>query len=387
MQRSLLFLIARIASMWCIIALAPAQLGAQITTNADALKRSADRARSEPSVVQQWAGRRRDIMAGAEELLGKLPEQPKSPPDVQVLDRFEGDGYVRLSITYQVDADERVPAYLLLSNDRRPGQRVPAIIALHPTSKYGKKLVAGEAVVAQEDGVEQSTSVPGMYPTTNTVYPNCDYAKELAQRGYVVLAPDYPSFGDYPFDFRTNKYASGSMKGIVNHMRGIDVLMAREEVDPERIAAIGHSLGGRNALFLGAFDQRVKVIVSSCGWCPFRDSEHGRKPGGWDQNVYMPRIRTVYNFDFDCLPCDLPDLAAALAPRAFFTNAPLRDFDTQGIKRVEPRIREVFALSEASDRLQIRYPNCGHDFPPEIRREAYAFIDRILQHTTVKNVP
>ena len=38
-----------------------------------------------------------------------------------------------------------------------------------------------------------------------------DYAHELAQRGYVCLAPDYPSFGDYPYDFGDDGYDSGTM--------------------------------------------------------------------------------------------------------------------------------------------------------------------------------
>ena len=54
------------------------------------------------------------------------------------------------------------------------------------------------------------------------------------------------------------------MKGIFNHMRCVDLLQAREDVDHERIGVLGHSLGGHNAIFLGAFDIRLKVIVSSC---------------------------------------------------------------------------------------------------------------------------
>ena len=48
---------------------------------------------------------------------------------------------------------------------------------------------------------------------------------ELARRGYVVLAPDYPSFGDYAYDFGTDRYSSGTMKGIFNEpIKGFGVL-------------------------------------------------------------------------------------------------------------------------------------------------------------------
>jgi pimeloyl-ACP methyl ester carboxylesterase len=313
-----------------------------------------------------WTLRRRQIVEGMELAMGKMPDRSRLPHlQVKLIERVEGDGFVRLSITYLAEENDRVPAYLLLPTGRPSGQKVPAMLALHQTTNVGKKEVAGEAGSA-----------------------NLAYAKELAQRGYVVLAPDYPSFGDYPYDFRHSKYASGSMKGVLNHMRGVDLLQAREEVDPARIGVIGHSLGGHNALFLGVFDVRVKVIVSSCGWTPFHDY-YGGKLAGWTSDRYMPRIRDVYGLDPDRVPFDFYEVAAALAPRAFFSNSPLGDgnFDVRGVKKAEAKVREVYALLGAADRLRIRYSAGSHDFSADARREAYALIDRILQHTPLRNVP
>jgi dienelactone hydrolase len=340
--------------------------------------------------AEDWAQRRRQIIAGAEEVIGSLPDVSKFPPlDIKVIEQVEFDDYVRISLTYQAEAGDRVPAYLLLPKKRREG-RTPAIIALHSTSRYGKKLVCGEAVAGTPVRTEN------MVPTSDTVaaYPPemvaaNEYGKELARRGYIVLAPDFPAFGDYPYDFRKSKYTSGSMKGIVNHIRAVDLLLAREDVDPKRIGVIGHSLGGQNAMFLGAFDPRVKVVVASGGWAPFRFTRNFDKPGSWDQDVYMPRIRTVYAFDYNRVPFDLPDLAAALSPRAFFSSSPLRDeyCDVVGVKQAEPGLRKVYGLLDAADRVQLEYPSCVHDFPPECRRKAYAFLDRMLHHSPSKLVP
>ncbi len=314
---------------------------------------------------EDWAIRRRQIIAGMEQVMGKLPERPKTPPKVVIIDRLAGDGYVRVNLKYQVSDDVYVPAHLYLPEKRPAGRRSPAMLALHGTSPLGKLVVAGKG------------------PT-----PNRGYAVELAQRGYVVLAPDYPSMGDYPCDFKDDKFASGSMMAIVNHMRGVDLLQAREEVDPQRIGVIGHSLGGHNSMFLGVFDTRVKVIVSSCGWTPFHDY-YGGDLKGWAQDRYMPRIRNVYGLNADRMPFDFYEVAAALAPRAFFSNSPLHDdnFDVRGVRKAEPKIREVYALLGAADRLQIVHPDAEHDFPVAVRREAFAFIDRILEHTPTWNVP
>jgi dienelactone hydrolase len=306
-----------------------------------------------------WAIRRGHILDALQQAMGALPARDGLPPlDVQVADRERGRGFTRLSISFLAEKKDRVTAYLYLPDGIEPDQRVAAILALHPTSPLGKGVVAGLSS-----------------------RPNRAYARELAERGYVVLAPDYPSFGDYPYDFSRDDYVSGSMKGVFNHMRCVDLLQARPEVDPRRVGAIGHSLGGHNAMFVGVFDERLKVIVSSCGWTPFHDY-YGGNIRGWTSDRYMPRLKDVYQLDPDRVPFDFYEVVAALAPRAFFSCSPLQDgnFDVRGVRKAADEAGQVFSLLDARDRLVVRYPDCGHDFPPEIRREAYAFIDKILGH-------
>ncbi|MBS0265439.1 MAG: c-type cytochrome [Planctomycetes bacterium] len=312
-----------------------------------------------------WLKRRAHILAGMQEAMGPLPDLSKLPPlDVKIDESktVQGEGYTRLSLTYAAEAGDRVPAYLYLPTGRPKDERLPAMLALHPTGPLGKGIV--------DDAGPK---------------PNRGYGKELAQRGYVVLAPDYPSFGDYPYDFKNSKYVSGTMKGIVNHMRGVDLLQARSEVDPRRIGAIGHSLGGHNAIFVGVFDERIQVVVSSCGWTPFHDY-YGGKIAGWTSDRYMPRLKDVYGLDASKVPFDFYELVAALAPRAFFSISPEHDsnFDVAGVRKAEPVARQVFQLYGANDNLQIRYPDCEHDFPDDMRKAAYAFADKILQHKTLE---
>ena len=60
------------------------------------------------------------------------------------------------------------------------------------------------------------------------------YADELAQRGYVCLVPDYPSYGT-DYDFQKSSYASGAMKAVWDNIRGIDLLETMPEVSTKRI--------------------------------------------------------------------------------------------------------------------------------------------------------
>lgn len=304
-----------------------------------------------------WEIRRRQILKGIEEAMGPLPDRSNLPAlDVKVKQEEPGDGFRRLKIDFLAEGSDRVPAYLFLPNGLKPAERRPAILALHQTVPQGKKEPAG---------------IQGS--------PNLFYGLELARRGYVVIVPDYPSFGEYAYDFNADRYVSGSMKGIFNHMRAVDLLIERADVDPQRIGAIGHSLGGHNAMFVGVFDPRIKVIVSSCGWTPFHDY-YGGKIAGWTSDRYMPRLRDVYQLDPDRVPFDFYEVVAAFAPRAFFSNSPLGDgnFDYRGIQKAEPKAREVYRLLGAEDKLKIAYPDAQHDFPPDVRKAAYRFIDRAL---------
>jgi acetyl esterase/lipase len=311
-----------------------------------------------------WQRRRAHILAGMQAAMGKLPDRKDLPPlDVQVSERSEQPGFTRLKLSFVAErrrdgSSDRVPAWLLLPAPHGD-QRRPAMLALHQTVEIGK----GEPV-----GVGGKSSL--------------HYAAELARRGYVVLAPDYPSFGDYRYDFAADDFVSGSMKGIVNHLRAVDLLAERAEVDPQRIGVIGHSLGGHNALFAAAFDERLKVVVTSCGWTPFHDY-YGGKIAGWTSDRYMPRLRDAYGLDPNKVPFDFYEVLAAIAPRAVFSNSPLHDdnFDVAGVRKAQAAAREVFELHDASAQLKVVYPDCGHDFPSEVRDQAYQFVDRVLKHS------
>lgn len=309
--------------------------------------------------LEDWERRRAAIVAGFEEAAGKLPSRESLPDfDVQVVERVETEAYVRETITFASEPGDRTPAYLYLPKGLAPGERRIGVVALHPTHKTGKAIADGQGE-----------------------RPNRAYAKELAQRGHVVIAPDYLSFGDYSdYDFAADRYESGTMKGIWNHMRCVDLLLSRPEVDPEKIAAIGHSLGGHNAIFLGVFDRRVKAVVSSCGWTPLHDY-YGGDLKGWTSDRYIPAIRDRYELDPDKVPFDYYELVAALAPAAFFSNSPLRDsnFDWRGVEKVAPQARRIYELHGVPEKLRIAYPDDEHDFPTPEREEAYRFLEKWLQ--------
>jgi pimeloyl-ACP methyl ester carboxylesterase len=239
----------------------------------------------------------------------------------------------------------------------KEGQKTPAVLCLHQTTAIGKM----EPV--------------GLGPKVNL-----HYALHLAQRGYVTLAPDYPSFGEYKYDFDDPAYASGSMKAICDNIVAVDVLQSLPEVDEERIGCIGHSLGGHNAIFTAVFEPRIKAVVSNCGFTSF-PKYYGGKLKGWTSSRYMPRISSIYNNDPKQVPFDFPELIGALAPRAFLAVAPLHDdnFEWSGVDDCINGARPIYDLLGKKDNLMVVHPDCAHDFPEGSRKIAYEFLDRHLK--------
>ena len=170
------------------------------------------------------------------------------------------------------------------------------------------------------------------------------------------------------------------MKAIWNNFRAVDLLESLPQVNRDRIGVIGHSLGGHNAMFTAVFDERLKAVVSSCGFTPFHDY-YGGKVAGWTSDRYMPRIRDVYGNNADKIPFDFYEIVAVLAPRGFFSNSPVNDsnFDVQGVRKAFAKAGEVYGLLDAAARLTLTTPDAPHDFPEAERQAAYAWLDSVLK--------
>jgi dienelactone hydrolase len=308
-----------------------------------------------------WEIRRGHILAHLQEVMGPLPgKERRCPLEVKVLETHRERGLVRTKLTFASEPGDRVPAWLLVPDPQPASKnRRPAMLCLHQTVAIGKNEPAGLG--------------------SN---PDLAYARELAERGYVAIAPDYPRFGEYQCDVYAMGYASASMKAIWNNIRAIDLLSERADVDADRIGAIGHSLGGHNAIFTALFEPRIQAVVSSSGFNAFPHYFKG-DIAGWSHKGYMPRLRDRYGLDLRRVPFDFPELIAALAPRALFTNSPLHDsnFAVEGVRVCLDSARPVYSLLGAPDDLQAVHPDAAHSFPAPARQSAYAFLDRFLKRS------
>jgi len=315
--------------------------------------------------VTDWQKRRAEILAGMQTVMGKLPGPEKRCAfDMQIEEEVDAGDHIRRKITYAAEPGGRAHAFLLIPKAALTGkEKFPAVLCLHGTdNKVGNRSVVEEGHKA-----------------------NRTYALELAKRGYVALAPAYVQLADYQPDLKALGYASGTMKAIWDNIRGLDLLDSLPFVKGGAYAAIGHSLGGHNSVYTAVFDERIKAVVSSCGLDSYLDYMGGNPAvwdygKGWCQERYMPRLAD-YKGRLAEIPYDFHELIAALAPRHVFISAPLGDsnFKWQSVDKIVNAALPVFKLHHAAENLRVVHPDCPHDFPPEIREKAYAWIDSVLK--------
>lgn len=88
-----------------------------------------------------------------------------------------------------------------------------------------------------------------------------DVPRRLWEEGYFVLAPDHRGFGKSEGPRGRHR----PLEQAQDTYDAITCLETVEGVDPGRIGIFGTSFGGANAVWVAAFDERVRVVVTSVG--------------------------------------------------------------------------------------------------------------------------
>ena len=143
-------------------------------------------------------------------------------------------------ISYRSVREQRVPAYLAIPKEKR-SEKLPVIVLVHGANNFWGK---------NEDWVQ-------------------DWISVLTAQGYAVLAPDNFLYGERKVEggFDSGKkwgayyYRDWMCQTVVDLRRGIDYLLTRPDIDPNRIAILGGSLGGWIGSILSAVEPRIKTSV------------------------------------------------------------------------------------------------------------------------------
>ena len=282
------------------------------------------------------------------ELIG--PSAPRCPLNPIILNNVDCGAYVRQTVEYAVEEGERVKSFVLLP--KNASGTAPAVFAHHQHA--GRFDLGKSEVVGLAGNSDQA------------------YGAELAERGYVVIAPDAVAFeernrGAIGWQAEYYELASRLVRGqsllakVLHDVRvALDYLVTRPEVDPSRIGFIGHSYGGRMAIWASAFDERIRAAVSNCGCVNYRNSL--TRDAGIQIAFCVPGILMLG---------DLEDVLRLVAPRALLMQAAAGDKWSRGAQAMFDYARSAFPEGQ----LEIRIWPGGHRFSQSMRETAYRFLD------------
>ena len=151
---------------------------------------------------------------------------------------------------YDLDVEPEAPTRILIMEPvRKPAGRLPVVIVPY----YDVDAPAGQNLGGRRMGDEVRA-----------------YGRLAVQRGYIAVAIRWFGEGDGEgYDEAVLRLAqrhpgmTGMAKWVMDARALLDYLGQRADIDPARIGIIGHSLGGKMALYAAAFDARIRVVVSS----------------------------------------------------------------------------------------------------------------------------
>lgn len=315
---------------------------------------------------REWSKKRKTLLQMTHELLGKITDKRPRKPRLQILEERKGDPFQMWRLRYSLTDEEWGYAWLLIPKGK--AKKRPAVIALHQTVLQGKD---------EPVGIEGN--------------PDLAYGKHLAERGFVVLAPDAVGFGERGKDHPNTLYRSadqffrrhpeGSVMGKMafDTSRAVDLLQRLPEVDGQRIGCIGHSHGGYGTLFAMIYDERIRSGVISCGVTILRSDPTPQR--WWRLTALIPRLG-YYENQIEQTPLDFHHLLALVAPRSLLVSAALKDGifpNTDNLKQVSTLVRGVYRAYGAPQAFQRWIFQGDHRFPPQARNRAYALFEETLR--------
>lgn len=234
-----------------------------------------------------------------EEVLGKLPE-PSEPLKPQTRRIYDAPTFTGYEVMLPVWTDVFAYGVLLLPKDLKPGERRPVVVTQHGLNGRPQDLVEPKDQKAD--------------------YAYQKYAAKLAERGFIVYAPQNPYIGDEKFRVllrKANPLKLSLFSFILGqHQRTLEWLVSLPFVDSGRIGFYGLSYGGKTAMRVPSLLNLYSLAICSGDFNEWI----------WKVTSVQAPFSYMFTQEYDMLEWNLgntfnyAEMAALIAPRPFMVE-------------------------------------------------------------------
>lgn len=310
----------------------------------------------------EWQVRRQEILTTWHTMMGEWPPVNEKP-EVEYLAQEHRDNFTQYKIRFEIAPGHPNTGYLLIPDAAKPDHQTPAVLVVYYDPETGVGLKGQDR----------------------------DFARALAKRGFVTFSVGH----DYSLYYPNREKAeiqplSALAYGAAN---AYHVLANRPEVDPARVGVVGHSYGGKWAMFASCLYDKFACAAWSDGGIVFNEARTGVnywEP--WYLGYAGPDFRkrgliTKENPAAGLYPrlvkegYDLHELHALMAPRPFLVSGGAED---------RPRQWRALNHSVAVNKL-LGYENRvamtnreKHGPNPESNEQMYQFFEYWLMSDRLK---
>jgi len=316
----------------------------------------ADRCLANINTLEEWKARRTEYRRQLQEMLGLWPMPERTDLKPVITGQLEHEEFTVEKLHFQASPKLYVTANLYLP--KKLEKPAPTILYLCGHSKQFK------------DGVSLGNK---------TAYQH--HGAWFARNGYACLVLDTLQLGEIEgIHHGTHRYgmwwwnSRGYTPAGVEAwfgIRALDYLCTRAEVDTNRFGITGRSGGGSYSWTIAALDDRVKVVAPVAGITDLQNQVvDGCVEGHCDCMFFV----NTYRWDF-------PQVAALIAPRPLLLGNSDKDkiFPLDGVVRLHGKVRRIYDLYGAKDKLGLLITEGPHEDTPELQLPVFRWFNRFLK--------
>ena len=289
-------------------------------------------------------------------LMGRLHDRGRETR-VEKIAEEERDNYTLEKLVFDLNGVETVPAYFV--KPRGVEGPLPGVLYNHA---HGNDYELGKDEMLIGRGC---LSKP-------------PYADQLSSMGYAALCIDHWGFGERRGRSETEIFKEMLWKGqvmwgmmVFDSIKAIDYLSSRDDIDINRLATVGLSMGSTMAWWTAALDTRVKVCVDICCMTDFHAVIESRGLDGHGVYYFVPDLLSHFS---------TAEINTLIAPRPHLSLAGNYDLLTPpaGLDRVDRELRKVYGAEGASEAWKMLRYDVGHMETAEMRSRVVEFLKKWL---------